>query len=335
MKKDKRGDRIFAVGLLAGLVILYVLLRVYGLFFLPSESSGIPRYVHVPKGASAEEIADKLVAHGILRNRLHFLVAARVMRAENDLKFGEYRLHAGMAPVAAVRKLTAGRTLTQRLTIPEGLTIEHIAERLESGRLAVKDDFIAQAASEDLRTMLGVRNDTLEGFLFPDTYYITGDETTENLVHMMVNRFEEVYGQELAESGDGEHDVFDIVTIASMIEKEAVLDTEKPLIAGVMYNRLRKKMRLDCDVTIQYALKKFGRRLTRADLQSDSPYNTYMHRGLPPGPICNPGRGSLRGALRPAQTEYLYFVSKNNGTHHFSETLAEHNQAVRKYQLGL
>jgi UPF0755 protein len=335
MKKDKRGDRIFAVGLLAGLVILYVLLRVYGLFFLPSEPSGIPRYVHVPKGASAEEIADKLVAHGILRNRLHFLVAARVMRAENDLKFGEYRLHAGMAPVVAVRKLTAGRTLTQRLTIPEGLTIEHIAERLESGRLAVKDDFIAQAASEDLRTMLGVRNDTLEGFLFPDTYYITGDETTENLVHMMVNRFEEVYGQELAESGDGEHDVFDIVTIASMIEKEAVLDTEKPLIAGVMYNRLRKKMRLDCDVTIQYALKKFGRRLTRADLQSDSPYNTYMHRGLPPGPICNPGRGSLRGALRPAQTEYLYFVSKNNGTHHFSETLAEHNQAVRKYQLGL
>jgi len=334
MKQDRKGDRIFAIGLLAGLVILYVLLRLYGLFYLPSEPSGIPRYIHVPKGAAAEEIADKLVMHGVLRNRLHFLIAVKMMRAEKELKFGDYELRAGMAPVAAVRQLTAGHTLTRRLTIPEGLTIEQIGERLEQRGLASKDDFIVEAASEELRTIMGVRNDTLEGFLFPDTYHITGDETPASLVRMMVNRFEEVYRQEAAESS-GEHDVFDVVTIASMIEKEALRDTEKPLIGGVMYNRLRKNMRLDCDVTIQYALNKFGRRLTRADLQSDSPYNTYLYRGLPPGPICNPGRASLRGALRPAQTEYLYFVSKNNGTHYFSETLAEHNQAVRKYQLGL
>jgi UPF0755 protein len=336
MKQDKRGDRIFAVGLLAGLVILYVLLRLYGLFFLPSEPSGILRYIHVPKGASAEQIADKLVAHGVLHNRLHFLIAARMMRAEKDLKFGEYELHAGMAPVAAVRKLTAGRTLTQRLTIPEGLTIEQIGNRLEGSGLTSKDDLLERARSEELREMLAVRNDTLEGFLFPDTYYITGEETPDNLVRMMVNRFEEVYRNEAAESDlSGEYDTFDIVTIASMVEKEASADSEKPLIAGVIYNRLRKKMRLDCDVTIQYALNKYGRRLTYADLAADSPYNTYVHTGLPPGPICNPGRASLRAALRPAQTEYLYFVSKNNGTHHFSETLAEHNRAVRKYQLGL
>jgi UPF0755 protein len=334
MKEEKRGDRIFAIGLLAGLLILYLLLRLCGLFFLPSQPTGIQRYIHVPKGASAEDIADKLVMNGILRNRYQFLIAVKLMRAEKDLKFGDYELRAGIAPVTVVRELTAGRTLTRRLTIPEGLTVEQIGARLEQRGLANKDDFIAEAASEELRTMLGVRNDTLEGFLFPDTYHITGDETPDRLVRMMVNRFEEVYRQEAAESG-GEHDVFDIVTIASMIEKEAVRDAEKPLIGGVMYNRLRKNMRLDCDVTIQYALNKFGRRLTRADLRSDTPYNTYLHRGLPPGPICNPGRASLRGALQPAETEYLYFVSKNNGTHHFSETLAEHNQAVRKYQLGL
>ena len=184
--------------------------------------------------------------------------------------------------------------------------------------------------------MLGVRNDTVEGFLFPDTYYITEQENPGNLVRVMVNRFEEVYRQETEASNvSGEYDVFDIVTVASIVEKEAFLDGEKPLIAGVIYNRLRKNMRLDCDVTIQYGLNKFGRRLTYADLASDSPYNTYIHRGLPPGPICNPGRASLRAALYPEQTDYLYFVSKNNGTHHFSATLAEHNRAVRKYQLGL
>jgi UPF0755 protein len=337
MKKGTAGDRIFAVGLLAGLVILYVLLRLYGLFFLPSEPSGVPTYIHVPRGASAEDIANKLVAHGVLHNRLHFLIAARMMRAEKDLKFGEYELNAGMAPVAAVRRLTAGRALTRRLTIPEGLTIEQIGKRLESSGLTSKDDFLERARSQEMREMLAVRNDTLEGFLFPDTYYIiTGEETPDSLVRMMVNRFEEVYRNESAESDlGGEYDGFDVVTIASMVEKEAFLDSEKPVIAGVIYNRLRKEMRLDCDVTIQYALNKYGHRLTYADLAVDSPYNTYVNQGLPPGPICNPGRASLRAALRPAQTEYLYFVSKNNGTHHFSETLAEHNSAVRKYQLGL
>ena len=336
MKEDKRGDRIFAIGLFSGLVLLYLVLRLYGAFLLPIETSGVPRYIHVPKGSSAEEIANKLVAHGILRNRFYFLIATKIMRAEKDLKFGEYELYAGMAPIAAVRKLTAGNTLARRLTVPEGLTISQIGQRLERDGLVSKDVFVAQTRSAELRTVLGVRNDTVEGFLFPDTYYITEGENPDNLVRMMVNRFEEVYRQEFeASSASGEYDVFDIVTIASIVEKEAFLDSEKPLIAGVVYNRLRKNMRLYCDVTVQYALNKFGRRLTYADLESDSPFNTYTHHGLPPGPICNPGRASLRAALHPEQTDYLYFVSKNNGTHQFSGTLAEHNRAVRKYQLGL
>ena len=336
MKQGREADRVFAIAFLSGLVILYLALRLVGAFYLPSEEPGWPRYIHVRKGASAEEIADKLVRSGVVRHRYHFLLAAKFLRGERELKFGDYQLSTGMAPIAVVRRLTTGSLVMRRLTLPEGLTTAQIAARLERNGLASKAEFIVASRSEPLRTVVGARSDTLEGYLFPDTYYISGEETPESLVRMMVHRFEDVYRREaLGATVLEDYDMFDIVTIASIIEKEAVLDSEKPLIAGVIYNRLEKNMRLDCDVTIQYALDKFGRRLTYADLAYDSPYNSYRNKGLPPGPICNPGSHSLRAALHPARTGYLYFVSKNNGTHHFSKTLPEHNQAVRKYQLGL
>jgi UPF0755 protein len=317
-------------------VTLYLILRLVGAFYLPSEESGWPRYIHVPKGASAEEIADKLVRSGVVRNRWFFLLAAKFLDGERDLRFGDYQLSTGMAPVAVVRRLTSGTHVMRRVTVPEGLTTAQIAARLERRGLAGKAEFVAAAQSESFRDALEVHNDTLEGFLFPDTYYISGEETPEDLVSMMVHRFMEIYRQEsLGTSMLEQYDTFNIVTIASIIEKEAVLDSEKALRAGVIYNRLRENMRLDCDVTIQYALDKFGRRLTYEDLAYDSPYNSYLHKGLPPGPICNPGRHSLRAALHPENTEFFYFVSKNNGTHQFSKTLPEHNQAVRKYQRGL
>lgn len=336
MNKGRKGDRIFAVASLAVLIILYLGLRVVGALCLPSENPGSPRYIHVPKGAPAEEIAYKLADSGIVRNRYGFLFAAKVLGGEKELKFGDYKLYTGMAPVAVVRKLTTGSAVMRRLTVPEGLTIEHIAQRLERRGLATKDEFIAETGNERLLNMLGARNDTLEGFLFPDTYHISGEESPESLVQMMFHRFEEVYREESvgATIGD-EYDVFDIVTIASIVEKEALLASEKPRIAGVIYNRLRTNMRLYCDVTIQYTLNKYGQRLTYADLDHDSPYNSYIYKGLPPGPICNPGRTALDAALRPEDTEYLYFVSMNNGSHYFSKTLQEHNRAVRKYQLGL
>jgi UPF0755 protein len=335
MNQETNADRVFAIAFLSALVTLYLVLRLFGAFYLPSEEPGWPRYIHVPKGASAEEIANKLVRSGVVRHRWFFLLAAKFLDGERDLKFGDYQLSTGMAPVAVVRRLTAGTHVMRRLTVPEGLTLAQIATRLERRGLAGKAEFMAAAQSEPLRDPLGVQNDTLEGFLFPDTYYISGEETPQDLVSMMVHRFEEVYRHEsLGTSMLEDYDMFDIVTIASIIEKEAVLDSEKSRIAGVIYNRLRENMRLDCDVTVQYALNKFGRRLTYADLAYDSPYNSYLHKGLPPGPICNPGRHSLRAALHPENTEFFYFVSKNNGTHHFSKTLPEHNQAVRKYQLG-
>jgi len=336
MNQGRKGDRIFAIASLAGLIILYVFLRVVGALCLPSEEAGNPRYIHIAKGASAVGIADKLVESGIVRNRYLFLFAAKVLGGERELKFGDYQLCTGMAPIAAVRKLTSGSAIMRRVTVPEGLTIEQVAQRLERRGLASRNAFLTETGNERLLNMLSVRNDTLEGYLFPDTYYISGEESEENLVSMMVHRFEEVYRQESEGATlTDELDLFDIVTIASIVEKEALLASEKPRIAGVIYNRLRTNMRLDCDVTIQYALNKYGQRLTYADLDHDSPYNSYIYKGLPPGPICNPGRTALRAALHPEDTEHFYFVSMNNGSHYFSKTLSEHNRAVRKYQLGL
>ncbi len=336
MSQGRKGDRIFAIAFLAGLIILYSFLRLVGALCLPTEEAGSPRYIHVAKGASAERIADKLAQNGIVRNRYLFLLAAKVLGGERELKFGDYQLCTGMAPVAVVRTLTSGRAIMRRVTVPEGLTIEQIAQRLERRGLASRKAFLTETRNERLLDTLSVRNDTLEGFLFPDTYHISGEESEEDLVRMMVHRFEEVYRQESegATVAD-EFDLFDIVTIASIIEKEALLAVEKPRIAGVIYNRLRTNMRLDCDVTVQYALNKYGQRLTYADLDHDSPYNSYIYKGLPPGPICNPGRTALHAALHPEDTEYFYFVSMNNGSHYFSKTLGEHNRAVRKYQLGL
>ena len=335
MNEGRKGDRIFAIAFLAGLIILYTGLRVAGALCLPAEDPGSPRYVHVSKGASAGEISVRLAQSGVVRNRYWFLLAAKVLGGEKDLKFGDYKLRTGMAPFAVVRKLTTGRAVMRRLTVPEGFTAEQIAQRLERYSLATRDEFVEETGNERLRNALGVRNDTLEGFLFPDTYHISGEESPESLVQMMVHRFEEVHREEsLGATAPDEYDLFDIVTIASIVEREALLASEEPRIAGVIYNRLRTNMRLDCDVTIQYALNKYGRRLTYADLAHDTPYNSYIYKGLPPGPICNPGRGALAAALRPEDTEYLYFVSMNNGSHYFSETLEEHNRAVRKYQLG-
>jgi UPF0755 protein len=313
MKEAKKADRIFAIGFLSGMVVLYLILRVMGAFYLTSEEGGNPRYIHVAKGASAREIANRLVENGILRNRWYFLVGVKLMRTDKNLKYGDYELFTGMAPIVAIRKLTSGQGSVHRLTVPEGFTQEQIADRVQHDGLMSKQEFLAGSQNEELRTRLGVQSDTLEGFLFPDTYYVAAEETADGLVRMMAHRFEEVSRREsIASPVYGEYNLFDIVRIASIIEKEAFLDSEKPRIAGVIYNRLRKNMRLACDVTVQYGL----------------------YQGLPPGPICSPGRASLRAALHPETTNYLYFVSKNDGTHHFSETFAEHNRAVKLYQFN-
>ena len=221
------------------------------------------------------------------------------------------------------------------MTIPEGLTIPEIAQALEKSNIVTADDFLNAVAELAQSKEWGIPAESLEGYLFPETYSFRKGVSAESVAREMVNTF---YKQIATVAPDGFLDdpeaLHEIVTLASIIEKETGAEHERKIISAVFTNRLKKNMLLQSDPTVIYALPKFDGNIRRKDLSYDSPYNTYKYPGLPPGPIASPGLGSLDAALSPASESYLYFVSKNNGEHHFSKTLREHNNAVRKYQLN-
>ena len=223
--------------------------------------------------------------------------------------------------------------MLHEFTIPEGYTIKQIAERLDKLGLAEAEELVRLAEDPEFCRQLGVESSMLEGFLFPDTYKVAKGLSTEELLRIMVDRMRIVWADESSSSTVGDRSINNIITIASIIEKEALFDSEKPLVASVIYNRLEKNIPLQCDVTIRYPLDNYGVHLTYDDLEMDSPYNTYLYKGIPPTPICSPGLLAIRAALNPAETDYLYFVAMNNGHHKFSPTLKEHNKAVYKYQI--
>lgn len=232
------------------------------------------------------------------------------------------------------KALKEGQVQARKVTIPEGATLHQIAGLLAGEGLVGPERFLALAADPSVAGSYIPAAQTLEGFLFPGTYQFIEGQAEDTIIEAMVQRFyqafpieDELRARQLGKS------VFEIVTLASIVEKEAVVDREKPIIAGVFYNRLEKGMRLQADPTVLYGRNRRGRIRTR-DLRANHPYNTYIHTGLPPGPIASPGAAALKAALEPATVNYFYFVSKNNGTHHFSRTLQEHNRAVRKYQLS-
>ena len=224
-----------------------------------------------------------------------------------------------------------------RVTFPEGYTVKQIAARLEKREIIDnQEEFLSVAFSAEMTTILGIAGESIEGYLFPDTYLLTKGLTPDEVIKIMVAHFKRVYKPDFslraAELGITDHE---IITLASIIEKETGLPEERPLISAVFHNRLKIGMKLDCDPTIIYVLKLEGRfkdRLRTRDLKYDSLFNTYLYSGLPPGPIANPGKDSLEAALYPADEKFLYFVSKNDGSHHFSETFREHANAVNKYQ---
>jgi UPF0755 protein len=220
------------------------------------------------------------------------------------------------------------------VTIPEGLTVSQIAELLAQAGIVDKARFVRQAADPMLLASLALADAGVEGYLFPDTYYFVPFVGEKDVIVTMTERFRKAFSaatkQQVEELDLTAHE---IVTLASLIEKETAIKNERPLVSAVFHNRLRLNIPLQSDPTVIYGIKNFSGNLTRQDLQSETPYNTYRIRGLPPTPICNPGLSALEAALNPAPVPYLYFVSKNDGSHLFSVSLAEHNQAVRKYQV--
>jgi len=329
--QEKIGQRLWPLFLLFFLTNTFFLFFFY--FTLSPGRSEVVR-LHVPTGSSLAEISDLLVEKGVVKSRFGFRLITKLRGLDKGLRAGDYLIPAGTSPWKVISLLRTGQGEMARFTVPEGLTDKQVIERLSSAlELLDSGKLIRLVRSDSLATELGLGTPSLIGYMFPDTYFVPPTIDEAGLLRLMVERFSEVYGQLVREkelqNGLSRHET---VILASIIEKEAVLDSERPLISSVFLNRLQLGRPLESCATVLFVLGKHKSRLLYRDLEVDSPYNTYLHRGLPPGPICNPGRASLAAALYPSDTKYLYFVAKGDGSHEFSRSLNEHVRAKRRYQ---
>ncbi len=290
----------------------------------------------IEKGTPLIMISEQLSRAGVINNSTLFALYTRLTRADRRIKAGEYEFTDGLSARDILRMLVNGECKLYKITLIEGWTIQQMADYLSAQPFAFpsfKDAFVGAAHDKFFVRSLGIDADSLEGFLFPNTYFIERPRTAEWLLTRLVSEFNKIWTLEFdARTQELGQTRYKIVTLASIIEKETGADAERPMVASVFYNRIKKGMLLQTDPTVIYGLKDYNGNITRADLSNPHAYNTYVHAGLPPGPISNPGLASIKAALWPAQTDYLYFVSKNDGTHQFSKTLAEHSQAVNKFQ---
>lgn len=322
--------------ILAALIILFFVSWFSFYFNYPNTDSGEEVIFEVKKGDTASGIAQKLKEKGVIRKKAIFILGYKLFFSPQSLKAGEYVIRFPQSTKEILGLLTEGHVMLHPITIPEGLTRQEIALHLQTAASINYEDFLKATDRTDPIRDIDPKASNLEGYLFPETYHFSKDFGAEDIVAAMISQFRAVFGKEWQERVEEMGmTVREIVILATLIEKETSRPEERPVVSSVFHNRLKKGMKLDCDPTIIYVLKQEGRftnRLRSKDLRYDSPYNTYLYPGLPPGPIANPGKESLRAALYPAETDYLYFVSRNDGSHHFSKTFREHQNAVIKYQ---
>ncbi len=302
---------------------------------------GPPEGIHlnVPRGMNAGQIADLLVARGVVRGRLPFILYLRYADKGRRIQAGEYRFSAPATPRQVADRLIRGDVYFRSITIPEGLTARETIGLLADNALGNLGEMEEALSKTDWIADIDPKAKTLEGYLFPETYRFGRNPGSEAIIKTMVKQFRASFAKIQSEfPKHSELSIPRIITLASMIEKEVKHPEEAPLVASVLMNRLERKIPLACDATIIYAMKLAGiyeGRLGKADLRMDSPYNSYLHLDLPPGPIANPGAVSIRAALNPARTDYLYYVSRNDGTHQFSKNLSSHINAVNRFQKPL
>ena len=329
---------IFTIIVLFLVVIGATAWRVYRRVLEPYKGyQAAEQFVDLRPGSGASEIGRRLVEAGVVRDRLTFQVALWLSWEARHLQAGEYRFDRPVTPADVIDRIRRGDVYEHRVTFPEGLTIAEMAALFESRGLGTGASFVEAAKDTSLVNAYDPSARDLEGYLFPQTYALPRGTPASTLVRLMVEGFDKAFPSELrhaaAERG---LPVRQVITLASLVEKETPRDDERPLVAAVYLNRLERRMPMQCDPTVIYALRKAGKyngNLTRENLEFDSPYNTYRYPGLPPGPIAAPGRPSLEAAAMPAAVDYLYFVSRNDGSHVFASTLEEHNRNVRKYQV--
>jgi UPF0755 protein len=301
----------------------------------PAGESADETVVAVKPGEGFKSISQRLFDAGIIQSPLKFSFLARIKGYDKMVKAGEYQFSARLTPAQILEMMVGGKVILYKVTAPEGYTMRQVAAVVAETGLAKAQDFLQAAGNSARVRTKGIEAETFEGYLFPDTYYFPKDIGPEKIVDSMVRRFHSVFLPDWKKRADElGFSVHEIVTLASIIEKETGLPAERPVISSVFHNRLKKRMRLESDPTVIYGIEGFNGNITRKDLAAERPYNTYRIRGLPPGPIANPGARSLEAALYPAETDYLYFVSKNDNSHQFSTNVVDHNRAVRKYQLN-
>ncbi len=293
--------------------------------------------VYIPSGSGFSAIQQLLADHDVIVADIRFEILARILGASGRLQAGEYVFSPGLSHKEVIAKLTEGEILYRSLSIPEGSNLYQIADVLAHDFDFDRREFLRLVNDREFIDSFGLSVASLEGYLFPDTYFVSRQQSLDDVLAMMVRRFQQVFSdiaanQALSFPGAGSLSYHQVIILASIVEKETGIADERPLVAAVFLNRLKKNMKLQADPTVIYGIADFNGNLTRKDLKTPSPYNTYTLKGLPAGPIANPGRPAIEAVLRPADVGYLYFVAKKDGRHYFSTTFQEHNRAVRRFQ---
>lgn len=313
------------------LVVFFVYVAAELIIPLPAGSD--TKEIYIPKGTTFRQAIEILAIDNLVRDKNLFLFFGRLTGLHKKIRAGYYSLSGVVTPIDVLRLLRAGRIVERTVTIIEGDSLYEIAERLSEKNIVDKDTFKSLSSDKDFLASYNIDAPSIEGYIYPDTYHMPKGIDPQEAVGQMVDSMRSKYPSDFWDRAEelrlSEREV---LTLASIIEKEAVIDSERPLISAVYHNRLRKKMPLQADPTAVYGIKSSRLRITLNDLKRKTPYNTYVIKGLPPGPIASPSIESIKAALRPANVPYLYFVSNNDGSHKFSVTVREHNKAVEAYR---
>ncbi len=292
------------------------------------------RLIEIAPDKGFGEICATLSGAGVIRSCLALKILARLQGLDTAIKAGEYMMSPAMTPLQLLRKLEKGDVLKRKVTVREGESIWNIGKLVEDAGIVSRDAFDLILVDKTWLAKLGVIGDSFEGYLFPETYLFSRPITPQQVVFKMLELGETRWTPEYTERADAMRlSRHEVLTLASIVQKESGNEEEQPLVASVFLNRMQQGMRLQSDPTVIYGIPNFNGNLTKADLETVTPYNTYTNPGLPPGPICNPGESAIKAVLFAPATNYLFFVGNGKGEHVFSTTLAEHNEAVRKFQI--
>ncbi len=321
-----------ALVMLAGFLLMVAAYAAFEMF-VPVQSGNKNIEVEIPRGSTFRQAADILWKEKLIRDKKLFLVLGRLTGADRKIRAGFYSFWSSMSPLDIFSIIRKGRIIEFELRVLEGDSLYEIAETFAKSGLVTKEEFMELARDPDILSSYDIEAQSMEGYLYPDTYIVPKGIKARDALDIMLSRMKEKFSPEIVARAEALGMTrTEVLTLASIIEKEAVVDEERPVISAVYHNRLKKRMPLQADPTSIYGIKSSKERITRADLQRKTPYNTYVIRGLPPGPIASPGLKSMIAAVNPAAVPYLYFVSNNDGTHNFSVSLGEHEEAVRAYR---